>query len=42
MGIIESVSYVMRILLLPNLVVGLLALVALLFKSLKEWRGHIS
>ena len=32
MGFIESVSYVMRVLLLPNIFVGLLALIALLVK----------
>ena len=36
MGFIESVSYVMRVLLLPNIFVGLLALIALLVKSLRE------
>ncbi len=36
MGFIESVSYVMRMLLLPNIFVGLLALVALLVKSFGE------
>ncbi len=36
MGFIESVSYVMRMLLLPNIFVGLLALVALPVKSLRE------
>ncbi len=36
MNFIESVSYVMRVLLLPNIMVGLLALTALLIKSLRE------
>ena len=36
MGFIESVSYVMRMLLLPNIFVGLLALLALFVKSLRE------
>jgi len=36
MGFIDNVSYVMRMLLLPNILVGLLALVALLIKSIRE------
>ncbi|MEE9116365.1 MAG: hypothetical protein V3U09_05645 [Thermoplasmata archaeon] len=36
MGFIESVGYTMRMLLLPNILVGLLALVALLVKSIRE------
>ena len=36
LGIMESVSYVMRMLLLPNILVGLLALTALLILSLRE------
>lgn len=36
MGFIESVGSVMRLLLLPNILVGLVALVALLVKSLRE------
>ena len=35
MDLIESVSYVMRKLLLPNIFVGLLALMALLVKSIR-------
>lgn len=35
MDLIESVSYVMRMLLLPNIFVGLLALMALLVKSIR-------
>ena len=36
MSFIESVGYVMRMLILPNILVGLLALVALLVKSIRE------
>jgi len=36
MGFIDSVSYVMRMLLLPNIFVGLLALIALFVKSFME------
>jgi hypothetical protein len=38
MSFIGSVGYVMRALLLPNILVGLVALVALLVKSLQERR----
>ena len=40
MGFIESAGYAMRMLLLPNILVGLLALVALLFKSVRERQNH--
>ena len=40
MGFIESASYALRTLLLPNILVGLLALMALLFKSLRERLHH--
>jgi hypothetical protein len=36
LGFIESVSYVMRMLLLPNILVGLLALTALFVISLRD------
>ena len=36
MGFIESAGYAMRMLLLPNLLVGLLALAALLVKTIRE------
>jgi hypothetical protein len=36
MGLIETIGYAMRMLLLPNILVGLLALVALLVKSIRE------
>jgi hypothetical protein len=36
MGFVETVGYSLRMLLLPNILVGLLALVALLVKSLRE------
>jgi hypothetical protein len=40
MNFIESASYVMRLLLLPNILVGLLAITALLVKSFREWWFH--
>ncbi len=36
MGFMENASYAMRLLLLPNILVGLLALLALLVKSIRE------
>ncbi len=36
MDFIETVGYAMRMLLLPNILVGLLALAALLVKSIRE------
>jgi len=36
LSIIESFSYVMRMLILPNILVGLLALTALLILSIRE------